>query len=558
MHEEITATIDAIHDAIDQLDRKEVSRLSDLLLRQLYASDDGIDVPASRKLLAHLRNKRFFAPMERISDVLIQTGHQDLRLRRQFAQALIDQSELSASIAVLQALESETRADPGENAEARGLLGRAHKQVYVNAARGIDRSGAVAAWRSKVMSRAIAFYRDAYVENPEGNYWHGINAVACAMRAARDGMTNIDLNDSTRIARDILKRIEDVKAPSIWELATAMEACVALGNGRAALGWAVEYTSETQSPRADAFEIGSTLRQLTEVWELSTDDGIGRLLLPVLSGTLLRCEGGGFQVPAAEVRSAPECVAEVKDRLQRLPKDARERVHGNDAFTSLDTYLMGVQRARCVARVGREVGGRGDGTGSLVWGRDIADRFGDQWLLMTNAHVISTKAENEAAVAPDEAVVTFEAHPMDGENKRVGYRVKEVVWESDVDKLDCALVTLNAPVGDIGEKDRCDIAPRLPVNNGQGRVYIIGHPSGGSLSYSLQDNLLLDYDDSLMHYRTPTEGGSSGSPVYNASWRLVGLHHAGAKEMPRLHNLEGTYEANEGIWIQAIRQAAAQ
>ncbi|MBO3273159.1 S1 family peptidase [Hymenobacter defluvii] len=55
------------------------------------------------------------------------------------------------------------------------------------------------------------------------------------------------------------------------------------------------------------------------------------------------------------------------------------------------------------------------------------------------------------------------------------------------------------------------------------RIYIIGHPDGGTLSLSLQDNLLLDYQEPLIHYRTPTVGGSSGSPVFNQQWQLIGI-----------------------------------
>jgi V8-like Glu-specific endopeptidase len=68
----------------------------------------------------------------------------------------------------------------------------------------------------------------------------------------------------------------------------------------------------------------------------------------------------------------------------------------------------------------------------------------------------------------------------------------------------------------------------------------------------MQDNLLLDYQDPRIHYRTPTEGGSSGSPVFNQQWELVGLHHKGQKDMKKLNNKGGVYDANEGIWIQTI------
>jgi V8-like Glu-specific endopeptidase len=89
------------------------------------------------------------------------------------------------------------------------------------------------------------------------------------------------------------------------------------------------------------------------------------------------------------------------------------------------------------------------------------------------------------------------------------------------------------------------------------RVYVIGHPRGGTLSISLQDNLLLDHESPRIHYRTPTEGGSSGGPVFNRQWDLIGLHHAGSAKMQMLNKKQGTYAANEGISIQAIIQAIA-
>ena len=72
------------------------------------------------------------------------------------------------------------------------------------------------------------------------------------------------------------------------------------------------------------------------------------------------------------------------------------------------------------------------------------------------------------------------------------------------------------------------------------------------MQLSFQDNILLDHQDPKIHYRTPTEGGSSGSPVFNQQWELIGLHHAGSAEMNCLNGKPGFYEANEGMWIQTI------
>jgi V8-like Glu-specific endopeptidase len=85
-------------------------------------------------------------------------------------------------------------------------------------------------------------------------------------------------------------------------------------------------------------------------------------------------------------------------------------------------------------------------------------------------------------------------------------------------------------------------------------MYVIGHPKGRDLELSLQDNYLLGFDDMLVHYRTPTEKGSSGSPVFEPEdWRVIALHHKGNEEMKRLDGKDGTYEANEGISILKLQ-----
>jgi hypothetical protein len=44
--------------------------------------------------------------------------------------------------------------------------------------------------------------------------------------------------------------------------------------------------------------------------------------------------------------------------------------------------------------------------------------------------------------------------------------------------------------------------------------------------------------------------------VFDSAWRVVGLHHAGDSRLARLDGQPGTYEANEGIAIAALLQAA--
>src|SRR6187401_59922 len=103
------------------------------------------------------------------------------------------------------------------------------------------------------------------------------------------------------------------------------------------------------------------------------------------------------------------------------------------------------------------------------------------------------------------------------------------------------------------------------------RVYVIGHPGGRDLAFSFQDNELLGHEGPpsgkpplegvcRVHYRAPTEGGSSGSPVFNDNaWAVIALHHMGGElGMPHLNGEAGSYAANEGISMQSIAEAISQ
>jgi V8-like Glu-specific endopeptidase len=125
--------------------------------------------------------------------------------------------------------------------------------------------------------------------------------------------------------------------------------------------------------------------------------------------------------------------------------------------------------------------------------------------------------------------------------------LKELLWTSPPGELDATLLRLEDTL-------TCEppypLAIELPAAKDD-RVYIIGHPNGGPLSISMQDNRVIEVKDPKIQYRAPTEPGSSGSPVFNQKWQLVALHHAGSKQMPSLEGQQFV-EANEGIWINAV------
>src|SRR6266446_4101345 len=79
------------------------------------------------------------------------------------------------------------------------------------------------------------------------------------------------------------------------------------------------------------------------------------------------------------------------------------------------------------------------------------------------------------------------------------------------------------------------------------RVYVIGHPGGRELAVSLYDNSVAGYARQFVHYRSPTEAGNSGSPVFDRRLKCFAIHHRALEDK----------QLNEGIILDEIKKAIA-
>lgn len=531
-------------EATQTFDWERTRALCGDLVSHLRSAAEPYPAAHAKGILETLRRKRQFALMQSVADVLIQSGQRAPIVQRQYAQALIEQGQVFAVLRALTALRREleqdltqsglTAAAPGatvtELGETRGLLGRAHKQAYVNA----PQPGAPV---REHLVHAIGHYHDWYAHRGVDALWHGINAVALLCRAQRDQVEVTGFPDPHTLARDIAAAVRRKKDPDAWDCATAMEACLATGDAVEAQGWLAEYIRRLGTD-ADAFEYGSTLRQLEEVWQLDAASEMGARLLEPLRDALLHQAGGEVTYPSLEIGGR------------------YEGNFGAERFRDMDWLDKARQRCRNVARLTTHAGA-GMGTGFVIRGSDLHERFGPQLLLLTNSHVVADEAEAKAwggsekpALFPDEARITFEAFGA----KDASWTVKKVHASSPPWKVDFSLLELDHPPP---VEQGVPVRARAVRGASNERVYIIGHPHGESLKYSLYDNLVLGAASPLLHYRTPTEKGSSGSPVFDDAWELVALHHKGGNTMRRIDGQPGTYAANEGILIGAIREALA-
>lgn len=481
--------------------------VANLLGHVNFAAFDDVQI---KKTLTILRRKRLFSELEATTKKIIDCGKETPLVRRQQVQALIDQNKVEEAIEILHALPAEHRSDPRERPELCGLTGRAFKQLYVHGA-GFDN-----------LRHAIREYEPCWSDRVGDYRWHGINLVALLARAELDGIEIPGGLNKKSIAREIIGDIDDLgQNATIWDYATAMEASIALRDQDNALRWAKDYV---RHPCVDAFELGSTLRQMKEVWRLEGTD-LGNKLLPVLEFEFLQRNGAELQVTSLTVEDS----------------DGFEAVYGNQAAVPITWLENMFERCKAVGRVFRTGTGEAVGSGFLVKGSELYAGWGDEPVFVTNAHVISDRPEDNAPLRSGDGSVEFTR--IDG---RPRVELGNILRTFPKVELDVTVLQVVTPPG------TSVLRPSLypPVVPGMGqppqRIYVIGHPGGRELEVTLYDNSLVACPDCrFVHYRSPTEGGHSGSPVFTREWKSIAVHHRARPDL----------QVNEGVLFEPICEA---
>lgn len=185
---------------------------------------------------------------------------------------------------------------------------------------------------------------------------------------------------------------------------------------------------------------------------------------------------------------------------------------------------------------GTPIGTRQCGTGFLV----APD------LILTNNHVISNPT---AAI---QSVVRFDYDGLSDTNEygwnQVGFKPNGVFLTDPQEKYDCTLLQLAKPTQGITPL-QLHTAPVFVGN----RVPIIQHPGGEGKQISQRNNFVAYVDDTELQYTTSTRPGSSGSPVFDTSYQVVGLHTSGGDIVEPASNR--TYFRNRGTRIGAVLEA---
>ena len=153
-------------------------------------------------------------------------------------------------------------------------------------------------------------------------------------------------------------------------------------------------------------------------------------------------------------------------------------------------------------------------------------------LVVTNHHVVAVRERGEAP--PTGADLNAQAGSARAQfdynaSGDAGHWVNASALEFADADLDYAVLRLNAPQ----DRPLPELAAALPVANATApeRINTIQHAFGDPKQVAIRNNLLFDVSSAELRYTTDTEVGSSGSPLFDDAWRLVGLHRGARREL---------------------------
>ncbi|WP_405968431.1 serine protease [Streptomyces sp. NBC_00015] len=216
---------------------------------------------------------------------------------------------------------------------------------------------------------------------------------------------------------------------------------------------------------------------------------------------------------------------------------AYERILGVSKELQAWSFLpRGSRAARTVARISVRENGRELplGTGFLV----------SPSLLMTNHHVLTDADASRQCFVEFDAQVTVDNTPQ--APTRLGLD-PDTFFAAD-ERLDFALVFVASgpdgrPPGETFGWNRLSAQTgKLVIGE---PVNVVGHPMGRLKEIAVRDNMLQTRLDDFLHYKTDTEPGNSGSPVFNDQWEVVALHHSG---VPRTDDKDRVLRQDGQVW----------
>ena len=207
-----------------------------------------------------------------------------------------------------------------------------------------------------------------------------------------------------------------------------------------------------------------------------------------------------------------------------VTEDTKEKIVGKSEFRDVVWLKKGMEACKSVCKI--DLADGGSGTGFLLKNN----------LLLTNFHVL--KDADFAAYA--KVLFHYEKDLM-GEVNSYAYSLDPNDFFQNDETLDFALVRIKDREGAPPLSDWGSLSVNMhTVPEYDDLVAIVQHPAGDLKKLAI--DRVETVEGHLVKYKTDTLKGSSGSPVFDANWNVVALHHS----------FVNGEELNQGTLIAAI------
>ena len=187
------------------------------------------------------------------------------------------------------------------------------------------------------------------------------------------------------------------------------------------------------------------------------------------------------------------------------PQDVQEKIIGENTLRDIRVLELALEASESVVRI---VTDESYGSGFLVAPN----------LIMTNNHVIGSQEAAKPCAYQFNYQLDKHANLKPVQSARTKpdglFYTNPELDVTVVEVLDVPETVLNLI-----------LTPKRMMRDA--RVNIIQHPGGHFKKISMQNNFVAFANAKDLQYLTSTEPGSSGSPVFNNDFKVVGIHHSG-------------------------------
>jgi hypothetical protein len=224
------------------------------------------------------------------------------------------------------------------------------------------------------------------------------------------------------------------------------------------------------------------------------------------------------------------------------PLEDEDPLSARGRYRSIHWMRRALSCAAAVARIETDAED-GIGTGFLADGAALHPHL-PAAVLVTAGHVVPE------AISAKDAVVAFRS--FDEADGRRAFRLVRQWWYSPSKAgLNIGVFELDGFPLQVGPL-RLSENPRRWASNPSSmprkvRVNLIGHPRGlATPRFTIQDNRLMEIRETTLRYRAAAEAGSSGCPVFDDAWGLLGVHQ---------RRISAGVEEREGTLLAAVAAA---